>query len=243
MKRRAYLASTLSLGSLGLAGCLGGDGSDGDEMAGGTAETSGGAGGTTEPSSGLPDHAALDGLDAQPYLGPPPGEASALIVAFEDPSCPSCRRFEQEVMPDIRSELTSTGEGTVVVRGYPVIYPWGEPATRALEATYAADEAAFWTLWDHYFEAQYEYRNDEREAVYPRTETFLAEQTDVDAAGIVEAARAGDFEAAVQTDLDAGEAAGAGSTTPHLFIFKDGEFQTKAQGLVTYNLIESTLDL
>jgi protein-disulfide isomerase len=240
MKRRAFLASSLALGSIGLAGCLGDGDSDSDPT---TETTTGTTNSVTETSSGLPDHAALDGLDAQPYLGPPPGEASALIVAFEDPSCPSCRRFEQDTMPDIRSELTSTGKGTVVVRGYPVIYPWGEPATRVLEGTYAADEDAFWALWEHYFAAQTDYRNAGREEVFPRTERFLAEQTDLDAAGIVESARAGDFEAAVQTDLDAGKAAGAGGTTPHLFIFKDGEYQTKAQGLVTYQLIESTLDL
>ena len=234
MNRRTFLASTGALSSVVLAGCQGGSGAgDGDP----TDDTA------TATPTGLPDHPALAGIDDQPHLGPAPGDATATIVAFEDPSCPSCRRFEQEVMPQIESDLTSTGTATVVVRGYPVIYPWGEPATRALEGVFAADQAAFWSLWEHYFAEQDAFRSAGPDRVYARTETFLAEETDLDAAGIVERADAGAFDPAVQTDLDAGEAAGAGRTTPHIFLFKDGAYQTKVQGLVGFQLIKSALDL
>jgi protein-disulfide isomerase len=245
MHRRTFLTSALGVAAVGLAGCQSGSepGSQPTTGDGDSPTATGGDGGSSPTDAGLPDHAALTDIDAQPFLGPPPGEAPGLIVAFEDPSCPTCRMFEQDVVPDIRSKLTSTGMASLVVRGYPVIYPWGEPATRALEAVFDADEAAFWALWAHYFDEQGAFRAAGPDAVFSRTESFLADNTDLDAAAVVDRAEAGDYEAAVQADLDAGKAAGAGSTTPHLFFFKNGEYLTKVRGSVSYPLIESVLDV
>lgn len=217
MNRRRFLA----LGAAaGLAGCLGGGG---DET--------------------LASHPAARSLAAQPRLGPDPAEADGVIVAFEDPSCPTCRRFERRVVPRIREELVEPGRGTYVFRGYPVIYDWGEPATRALEAAYARDPAAHWTLASHYFDEQDAYRAAGPEAVYERTESFLAEATDLDAAAVVAAARDGESDAAVRTDLDAGRDAGAGGTTPAIYLFRDGTFRADGRGSVSYDLIESALQL
>jgi protein-disulfide isomerase len=235
MNRRRFLA----VGAAGaLAGCLGGgDGGGGDDTGGGGQPTSGGSDQT------LADHPAARDLAAQPQQGPDPDEATAVIVAFEDPSCPTCKRFEEDVVPQIQRNLVDPGTATLVFRGYPVIYPWGEPAVRALEATVAADPAAHWTLAEHYFAEQSSFRGSDETTVYDRTETFLAENTDVDAAAVVDAARAGDADAAVQTDLDAGMAGGAGGTTPHLFLFREGVYQTKAAGSVSYDLITTILEL
>ncbi len=239
MNRRRFLA----IGAAGaLAGCLGGgDGGTSGDSAG---DDGGGEQQTTVGSEQtLADHPATRDLAAQPQQGPDPAEATAVIVAFEDPSCRTCRRFEQDVVPQIRSELVEPGIATLVFRGYPVIYPWGEHAVRALEATFDADPAAHWTLADHYFAEQSSFTGSDEATVYDRTESFLAENTAVDAAATVEAARSGEFDGAVQTDLDAGMAAGAGGTTPHLFLFKDGVYQTKAAGSVSYDLITTVLDL
>ncbi|MFC7046489.1 DsbA family protein [Halobacteriaceae archaeon GCM10025711] len=227
--RRRFLAA-FGAGAASLAGCLGGQAGMGVED--GTTANDGG------PS--LADHPALAGVADQPRLGPDPASATATIVAFEDPSCPRCAVFERETVPKIRTELVDTGQAAFVFRGYPVVYPWGEPATQALEATFARDAAAFWALAGHYFETQRAFDEDN---VLDRTRSFLAAETDVDADAVVADAEANAYDDAVQVDLDAGEEAGAGRTTPTVFLFRDGQYQTKAAGSVSFDVVRSALGL
>ena len=224
--RRSVLAAAGALGVAGLAGCLGGSGASGDGA---------GVGGQS-----IEDHPASRDLDAQPTLGPDPFEAGAVIVDFSDPSCPTCRRFEEETVPRIESELVEPGRASFVFRGYPVIYPWGEPATQALESTYDRDGAAFWALKDFYYGEQSSFDGSN---VLERTRGFLASETSLDADAVVADAEARAHDAAVQADLDAGMAAGAGRTTPHLFLYRDGEYVTKAAGSVSFSVITNALGL
>lgn len=251
MRRRRFLTATVAVGAL-LAGCQGGpgddgsggsdggDGTGGDDGSSGTTTTGGGSGSGGD-GSGLPDHEALTGLASQPYLGPEPGSAPGTIVAFEDPSCPRCAAFESEVVPKIVSDLTDPGEASFVFRGYPVVYSWGEPAIQALEAVYEAEEGVFWELAAYYFENQSTFQREDDTTVYDMTETYLGDTTDLDATAVVDRARNGEVAAAVQTDHDAGEAAGAGRVTPHVFLFRDGEYQTKVTGRVDYGIIANVM--
>ena len=223
--RRSLLAAG---GMLLTAGCLGGS----DPGGGGTG-SGGSAGGT------LAAHPAGRDIDAQPAEGPPSGEADATIVAFEDPSCPRCAAFERQTVPRIRSELVEPGRATFVFRGYPVVYEWGRPATRALEATFARDPGAHWELAAHYFETQSRFTTDN---VRDHTAAFLDAETAVDGTAVVEAVDAGEADAAVEADLAAGRDAGA-SATPAIFLFRDGEYRTKASGSVSYEVISSALDI
>lgn len=225
MNRRTFLAAVAAGAGAGLAGCLGG--------ASGPEETDGGT--ASGPFGG---HGGTEGIDEQPYLGPAPGAATGTIVAFEDPSCTRCRRFEAQTVPKIRSELVEPGDATFVFRGYPVVYPWGKPATQALEAAYARDEAAHWALLHHYFATQDEFSTDN---VLDRTEQFLADETDLDAAAVVDDAAEEAYDDQVQLDLDAGDAGGADGVTPTVVLFRDGEYQTKARGSVSYSVVESAL--
>jgi protein-disulfide isomerase len=250
MRRRRFLASTVST-SLLLAGCRGDSGGDGG--AGGDGGGSGGSGGsggtattttaTADESETLAGHPAATDLAAQPTLGPAPSDATATIVAYEDPSCPRCANFETEVVPTLRSDYVEPGDLSLVFRGYPVVYDWGKPATRALEAAFDRSAAAHWALAEHYFETQDDFSDDDLETVYPKTESFLAESTDLDAATVVEEANAGAYDGAVRTDLDAGMEAGAKSITPHLFLFRDGVYQTTVTGYVGVDVITSALQL
>jgi protein-disulfide isomerase len=208
-----------------LAGCVGGD--------------SGGSGGSDGSGTPLADHPATAGIDAQPRLGPELADAPAVLVAFEDPSCSRCAAFERTTVPRLR-EHVDAGELAYVFRVYPVVYPWGEPAVQALEATFARDADAFWRLSAHYFAEQSAFSVDN---VLDRTRTFLSAETDLDADAVVADAESGTYDDAVQADLDAGEAAGAGQTTPHLFMFRDGTYRTKASGSVSYDLVASALGL
>lgn len=233
MNRRGFLRVGAALA---LAGCSGT--SDGGDD--GTA-TSPASASPTAAAETLDTHPAAADLADQPTLGPDPREATGVIVAFEDPSCPTCRRFEENVVPQLREELIDPGTVSYVFRTYPVIYPWGEPATRALEAVYDHDAAAHWTLLEHFFANQGSFRGSEPATVYDETETFLANETDIDATAVVEAARNGEYDAAVQADLDAGDEAGAGGRTPHLFFFRDGVYRTKSGGFTGMTTITEAL--
>jgi len=233
--RRAVLASG---GALLGAGCLGGagGGSGGSGGSGNGNDDGGGSGGGAPP---LADHPVGQNLAAQPRLGPDPAEATGVIVAFEDPSCPRCATFESETVPKIRSKLVAPGDAAYVVRTVPLVYPWGEPAIQALEATYARDADAFWALLTHYF--------DEQDAFDPgnvldRTATFLSAETSVDAAAVVGDAEDAAYDDAVQTDLAAAEAADV-SGTPTVFLFRDGQYRTRVTGSVSFNLVQQSLGL
>ncbi|WP_435063057.1 DsbA family protein [Halobaculum sp. EA56] len=227
--RRSAL-SVLGAAGLGtLAGCLGGGG--------------GGSGGSGDGGSGsgtpIGDHPAAAGLSEQPSLGA--ADAPATVVAFEDPSCPTCRNFEENAGARLRSGPVADGDLRFVSRVYPVVYPWGKPAVQALEAVFARDGGAeaYWDLFDYYFASQNQLNGDN---VLDRTESWLASNTDLDAAGVVADAEAKAYDDAVQADLDAGEDA-AVSRTPTLFLFRDGTYVTLASGSVSYETIASALQL
>lgn len=185
------------------------------------------------------DHPAATAIGEQPWLGPPPGTAEGTIVAFEDPSCPTCRRFERQTFPKLKRELTDAGRATFVFRTFPVVYPWGRPASRILEAAFDRSPGAFWALKAHYYDAQREFTT---ENVAERSRTFLAENTGVDAAAVLAAVETGESEAAVQADLDAGERAGARGT-PTFFLFAGTEFRTEIVGPQSYSVFANALGL
>lgn len=231
--RRAFLAAGAG-GLAALAGCTALGEDEGD---GGGGPTPGTATGTPGALGG---HPAASGLADQPVLGPAPADATAVVVAFEDPSCTLCRRFETNTFPTLRSEYIETGDLSFVFRGYPVVYPWGEPAVQALESTFAASESAFWALKDHYYAEQDAFGTGN---VLDRTGTFLAEETDVDAASVVDDARNGRHDAAVQADVEAARAAEAGRQTPIFYLFRDGAFRTKVQGPQGADVFAAALEL
>ncbi|MXR41195.1 thioredoxin domain-containing protein [Halobaculum sp. WSA2] len=224
--RRSALATLGAVGLGTLAGCLG----DG----GGTSGGASGGGGTP-----LAEHPAAADVADQPSLGP--GDAPATIVAFEDPSCPTCRNFEENAGARLRSGPVADGDLRFVSRVYPIVYPWGKPAVQALEAAYARDGGAevYWDLFDHYFATQGQFSEDN---VLDRTESWLTSNTDLDAAAVVDDAAAEAYDDAVQVDLDAGEAADT-TRTPTVFLFRDGAYVTTASGSVSYETIASALQL
>jgi len=236
VSRRRVLAG-VGLGTAALAGCLGVGGSDGSGGSG-LATGNGTGDATGSGSSGL-DHPVGEGIDGQPTLGPAAGTAEATLVAFEDPSCPRCAAFHRDTVPRLRSELVEPGRATYVVRPYPIVYAWGEPATRALWATYERDTDAFWGLLDHYFTEQGAF---DESSVLDRTRSWLDAETSVDADAVVSAAEADGFPAPVRANLDIGEAEGIDGT-PTVLMFRDGEYQTRATGSVSYDLVVNALDL
>jgi protein-disulfide isomerase len=221
MYRRQFLRAAGAAGAaVATAGCV---------------ATGGGPGGSEATTDGSTPHPGLADIDDQPRRGDLGGH---LVVAFEDPSCPRCRRFERETVPKIRSNLVEAGKAAFVFRGYPVVYPWGEPASHALEATFARSEPAFWALAEEYFAAQSQFSEGN---VLDRTERFLDGRDDVDGTAVVDDVAEGAADAAVQADLDAGENADVGATTPTVLLFRDGDYVSRASGSVSYDLVATAL--
>jgi len=262
--RRAVLRRVAAgtVGVAGLAGCLGRDGGDDDnpyasgDGATGTpdGDTSDAttAGGTSAGDDGLDveigvaDGRALEGhpavrdLGGQPYFGPPPGEAAGTVIAFEDTSCSRCAAFEENTVERIRTELAAAGDATFVFRGYPILYPsTSRPACAVLEATLDRSARAHFAMAKEYFANQSDYSSDN---VYDRSERRLDELTTLDGAAVVGDARAGAYDDAVETDLAAGEAAGADST-PAVYLFRDGAFRTMASGSLSFEAVRTALGL
>ena len=264
MDRRRLLAA---LGTAGIAGCLGGGGGGGGDSpeptatpasttapsttqateTPGTTQTatagetpSATATETSAPSTSTPelgavaDHPAAADLRAQPRRGEFGGH---VVLAFEDPSCSRCAAFHQRVIPDIRRNLVEPGKAAFVVRTYPVVYPWGDPASRALEATFARDEATFWELLAYYYRNRDQFGTDN---VLRRTESFLT-GTRVDQNAVVADVESGAADDAIAANVAAAEAADLGRTTPVVVLFRDGQFVTTANGSVSYTLIANAL--
>ena len=205
--RRSFLTSVAGMAAL--AGCSGGGGS----------------------GQSLDDHPASVDLAAQPTLGTEPSEGEGTIIAFEDPSCPTCARFETSTFPKLKSELLDTGRASFVFRSIPIIYEWGGPATMALEATYDRSADAFWSLKDHYYSQQDAF---DTENVLSKTETFLDENTEVDGGAVVDDAEADAYQDAVDSDLGVAEELDV-TSTPTFFVFDSGTFSTEVTGAAGYD--------
>jgi protein-disulfide isomerase len=257
VNRRGYLGAVAG-GAAALTGCLGnsgetgpsgdggGSGSDGRGETDATDGTAGGSGGATPAGTPVRDHPAAAGLDDQPRLGEL-GDDRHVLIAFEDPSCTRCRAFERDVLPRITGDLVDPGKAAFVYRNYPVVYAWGKPAVQALEATFARDEGAFWSLKDYYFANQDRFgrggigSGSGGEDPLEGARRHLAAETELDADAVVADAEAKTYDDAVQADLDAGKAAGAGATTPTVFLFRNGRYLTRTSGTVSYDLIAASL--
>ncbi|MFB6188554.1 MAG: DsbA family protein [Halapricum sp.] len=234
MNRRQFLGLAGAGVTVAVAGC--GGGTDHPER-GGARRTTAATANPPTPRNATPniDHPAASDLAAQPTLGEFTGK---VVIAFEDPSCPTCRGFYRHVYPKLQSKLIDTGKTAYVFRNYPVIYPWGKPASKALEATFQRDSAVGWDLLDFYFREQGSFDTD---SVRAKTETYLNDETSVDGTAVIEAVERGEADAAVQADLDAGKAAGVGGRTPTFVLFRGDEYVTQVAGSVSYNTIATVL--
>lgn len=198
-----------------------------------------GCSGSGSSETQFADHAASTGIEAQPSLGATPGEADGTVVAFEDPSCPTCAQFETSTFPKLKSKLLDTERAAFVFRGIPVVYEWGEAATMALEATYDRSEPAFWALKDHYYSAQDGFDTDN---VLSKTESFLDENTGVDATAVVDDVETSAYQDAVDADVAVADELGV-SGTPTFYVFDSGTFSTEITGAIAYDSLKGAMGI
>ncbi len=213
--RRSLLAGATATAAA-VAGCLGGDSDDAESF---------------------DDHPATTDIGTQPTLSV---GAPATIVAFEDPSCRSCRRFETETFPQLRSELIAPGDVTFVYRTLDITFPWAEPAAQVMAATYAADADAFWGLKEFYYDEQPAFEDAGDDEVSERSRTYLEAESPVDADAVVAAARDAEHDGFLQRNRDAAGAADV-EATPEFFLFRDGAFRTSVSGPQGYEFFAAAL--
>lgn len=212
MHRRSYLASGVA-GLAALAGC-------------------------SSERAGLREHSAAANLADQPVLGPDPGTGSGTIIAFEDPSCPSCRRFESDVFPKIAERLVRSDPGvSFVFRNIPVVRQWAGYASLAMETVYRQAPAEFWRLKSFYYWNQPDISSDN---VADATRQFLEDTDALDADSVLAEIRAETHQPAVQADLDASRDADVRGT-PTFFLFDGGSYVTELTGAQSYEVFAESL--
>lgn len=128
ISRRAVLAGTGGLATVGLAGCLGG-----------------GSGERPTPDEQLPT----------PTAGDP--DAAVTVASFEDFTCPHCATYSLEYLPRLWSEYVEPGDIRYEWYDFPVLsgeHAWLAPdAARSVQAN-ADDSMAFWDFAHAVFENQ-----------------------------------------------------------------------------------------
>ena len=146
--------------------------------------------------------------------------------------------FEKNVFPTMREEMVETGDTEFTYRLFTQpVQAWGTDASKALEATYKSDEAAFWELKRFYYE-EFDFSTED---VLPRTEEFLAD-TGVDAEAVVEGVRSGGFDEAVESDRQVGERAGV-EGTPTFFLVDGDEVVASVVGPQSTSVFRNALGL
>ncbi|HKI57946.1 MAG TPA: DsbA family protein [Trueperaceae bacterium] len=103
-----------------------------------------------------------------PSLFPPathsrgPEDARHVIRVFSDFQCPFCKRFAEEVMPELQAKVLDQGDVRFEFHDFPLtsIHPNAMTAAEAAECVTAAnDPAAFWTYHDALFASQSDWAN------------------------------------------------------------------------------------
>ena len=215
----------------------------GSLAAGGVAVAGGGAIQFTRSSSSsdsLSEHPSTDGIEKQPVLGSPVSEADNVIVAFEDPSCPSCAQFKLRVFPRLKKKYIESGNLSFVFRGYPVVYPWGQEAVRILESVYNRNIEAFRDLKTLYYESQSSI--DSSNVIEKSRKLMSSIDRDINVDAVISDLDNKNIEEAVQTDVSAGRKSGV-TGTPTFHLFSDATHQTKIVGTQRLSVFENALGL
>ena len=194
---------------------------------------------TTTSSSSTPDHPSTNGVFDEPRRGPKPFSKDATLIVFEDPSCPNCVHFEQKTYPKLKRKYSDTGKLSIIFRTIPVVQPWGEQATYALESTYIRQESAYWKLKSYYFDNQDQFSTDN---VLSKTENYLDRATHVRGKDVVRDVQSKAQKSQVQEDLITAKKAGIRGT-PTSIVFRERNYVTDVIGRQSYSVFKNILGL
>lgn len=122
----------------------------------------------TRPTRSGPRHVEIAGVDLT-GIGYDRGNVNApvVVIDFSDFGCPYCAQFTRETYPVIEREYVKTGKVFFKYVAFVVgMFPHSQEATRVAECV--ADEGRFWTMADHLYEAQKEWKraSDPRDLLF-----------------------------------------------------------------------------
>lgn len=197
--RRGFLAGVATVGTLSVAGCLGGLSDAGRRP--------------------LEDNPVGRGLADRPRRGPSHEETPITLVEFTDPSCSYCASFYENAFQEIDAEWVETGEATVYNRFRPTVAEWGELAMHALLEAYERDPSLYWKLKAGYFAR----RDELSESTIATVTQDLLSAADVDADAVTAAIDEAAHEATIEADAAAADDAGVDGV-PTTLVFVDGAF-------------------
>lgn len=78
----------------------------------------------------------------QPYIGNK--EAPITIIEFSEYKCPACKRWNEEVLPELKREYLDTGRAVLYYVDYPFLGPDSNLAALAGETLYQQNQEYFW---------------------------------------------------------------------------------------------------
>lgn len=233
--RRTVLATIGSVTTgVSLAGCT-------TSRSGGDTEASATEAASTETATATLDppieHPSAVGIEDEPTLGASdPAEAEAAIILFSDPSCPSCRKWHEQVWAPLKENHLDPGTVSLVYRTYPNVSVWGEKVVQAFEATYDRSVDAFWAV----LEAVYADHDEFDVGTAQEIESWVADNTDIDAGGIADEAYDGEYDSRIEQDEHAADNADM-TSIPAYTIVRDGEVFTTGVGVQSYDNVEHLL--
>lgn len=168
----------------------------------------GGGGGPASKAAALEQLGATD----DPHLGNE--SAPVAVVAFEAPSCPSCRAYEQRLFPSIKSNYIDTGKTAYYFSQYTIRRRYDEPGSVAQQCVYEhAGDEAFFTVVAEMYDRQGQLDAENTDEFLRR---FSGDQG-WDADAIVSCYKNRDTADDYRSDLQAGEDNGV-SGTPYFFV-------------------------
>ncbi|MGF7089278.1 protein-disulfide isomerase [Kroppenstedtia sanguinis] len=171
-----------------------------------------------EKEEGLSQEATMDekvfAYDKQPVLGNE--DAPVRIVEFGDYKCPTCKRFADEIYPQLKKDYLDNDKAGFYFINNQFLGEDSITAGIAGEAVYEQDPAAFWK----FHETIYEHQGDERETwATPEFLVKLAKQAapGIDHGELAKAIDKESFKSQVEKDKEIGIQSGVQSV-PALFI-------------------------
>lgn len=175
------------------------------------------------------------GADDDPFVGNE--SAPVVVVTFETPRCPSCKRYHTEMFPGIEDDYVETDQVRYHYAQFDIGYAFDKPGGIAQECVARhAGNAAFFNFTDVLYERQGQVNADNVDDLM----RDLARDEGHEAEPMVSCYHDGDTEPQFQQDVDKGRANGVRGT-PYFFVWGPDEEATATGATGLRDAIESKL--
>ena len=105
------------------------------------------------------------------------GKGGVVIREYSDFQCPYCKRFQQEILPELEKRYIETGRARFEFNHFPLTSIHQEALNAAIASECAADQGAFWAYHDEVFQkgaGNYEQKARDLKLDLPRFNACIA---------------------------------------------------------------------